>query len=83
MDTEIKKIKAFKDESEIINKIIVGDCLEVMKNIKDNTFDMIFADPPYNMQLQNELYRPNNTKVDAVDNDVQWIKSNPMPNFSF
>lgn len=74
MKTEIKKIKIFKDESEIINKIIVGDCLESMKKIKDNTFDMIFADPPYNMQLQNELYRPNNTKVDAVDDE--WDKFN-------
>ncbi len=49
MTNVIKKIKDFKDESEIINKIIVGDCLEVMKNIKDNTFDMIFADPLYNL----------------------------------
>ena len=46
MNTEIKKIKTFNDESEIINKIIVGDCLEIMKKIKDNTFDVIFADPP-------------------------------------
>ncbi len=74
MNTEIKKIKTFKDESEIVNKIIVGDCLEAMKKIKDNTFDMIFADPPYNMQLQNELYRPNNTKVDAVDDE--WDQFN-------
>lgn len=74
MNTDIKKIKTFNDESEIINKIIVGDCLEAMKKIKDNTFDMIFADPPYNMQLQNELYRPNNTKVDAVDDE--WDKFN-------
>jgi len=69
MNTEIKKIMAFNDELQIINKIIVGDCLEVMKKIKDNTFDMIFADPPYNMQLQNELYWPNNTKVDGVDDE--------------
>ena len=74
MNTDIKKIKSFKDESEIINKIIVCDCLEVIKNIKDNTFDMIFAYPPYNMQLQNELYRPNNTKVDAFDDE--WDQFN-------
>ncbi|OQA38463.1 MAG: Modification methylase DpnIIB [Parcubacteria group bacterium ADurb.Bin316] len=79
MNTDIKKIKSFKDESEIINKIIVGDCLEVMKNIKDNTFDMIFADPPYNMQLQNELYRPNNTKVDAVDDE--WDQFNGFEHY--
>jgi len=49
----IKKIKNFSNQSEIINSIIIGDCLEVMKKINDNTFDMVFADPPYNMQLQN------------------------------
>lgn len=69
---KIKKIKNFKKGGDIVNNIIVGDCMEVMKNIKDNTFDMIFADPPYNMQLQNELYRPNNTKVDAVNDE--WDK---------
>ena len=44
MQTNIKKIKTFNNESDIINKIIIGDCLEVMKKIKDNTFDVIFAD---------------------------------------
>jgi len=65
--TDIKKVKNISNNDSLINKIIVGDCMEVMQKIKDNTFDMIFADPPYNMQLQNELYRPNNTKVAAVD----------------
>ena len=54
---EIKKVKNFQTQSEIVNSIVVGDCFEVMKKIDNNTFDMIFADPPYNMQLQNELYR--------------------------
>jgi len=49
------------------------------EKIKDNTFDMIFADPPYNMQLQNELYRPNNTKVDAVDDE--WDKFNSFGHY--
>ena len=65
--TDIKKVKNISNNDSLINKIIVSDCMEVMQKIKDNTFDMIFADPPYNMQLQNELYRPNNTKVAAVD----------------
>ncbi|MGP6207708.1 site-specific DNA-methyltransferase [Cuniculiplasma sp. SKW3] len=37
-----------------------------MKQIPDNSIDLIFADPPYNLQLENELYRPNETKVDGV-----------------
>ena len=50
-----------------INTIIRGDCIEELKKIPENSIDLIFADPPYNMQLKNALYRPNNTKVDGVD----------------
>ncbi|MDD3120615.1 MAG: DNA methyltransferase [Candidatus Gracilibacteria bacterium] len=49
-----------------VNKIIQGDCIENLKKIPDKSVDLIFADPPYNMQLKNELYRPNNSKVDGV-----------------
>jgi DNA modification methylase len=55
-----------------INTIIQGDCIDVLKNFSDNSMDLIFADPPYNMQLENALYRPNNTKVDGVDD--AWDK---------
>ena len=115
-----------------------GDCLQVLARIPDKSVDLIFADPPYNLQIKNELYRHNQTKVDGVDdnwdkfasfneyddftrkwlkecsrvlkdtgtiwvigsynnifrvgaimldlgywilNDVQWFKTNPMPNF--
>jgi DNA modification methylase len=54
------------------NKIIVGDCIEELKKLPPNSVDLIFADPPYNMQLQGELWRPNHTKVDAVNDD--WDK---------
>ncbi|GHU25956.1 hypothetical protein FACS1894164_16340 [Spirochaetia bacterium] len=52
--------------------ILHGDCIEKLKEIPDNTIDLIFADPPYNMQLKNILYRPNNTKVAGVDDT--WDK---------
>jgi site-specific DNA-methyltransferase (adenine-specific) len=55
-----------------INKIIHGDCVEVMNSFPPASIDLIFADPPYNLQLQNELHRPNMTKVDAVDDE--WDK---------
>lgn len=55
-----------------LNKIYQGDCIELLKKIPDDSIDLIFADPPYNLQLNGELYRPNQTKVDAV-NDV-WDK---------
>ena len=57
---------------EMIGRVIHGDCLEIMKQIPDGTVDLVFGDPPYNLQLQNELIRPNRTKVDAVDDD--WDK---------
>ncbi len=50
-----------------LNQIIEGDCIEVLNSLPAGCIDLIFADPPYNLQLQNELYRPNMTKVDAVD----------------
>ncbi|HEY3311774.1 MAG TPA: site-specific DNA-methyltransferase [Anaerolineales bacterium] len=55
-----------------LNTILQGDCREVMSGLPENSVDMIFADPPYNLQLQNELYRPNQTRVDAVDDG--WDK---------
>ena len=48
------------------NQIIQGDCVEVMHSMPAESADLIFADPPYNLQLRNELHRPNMTKVDAV-----------------
>jgi DNA modification methylase len=56
----------------MINTIIQGDCIEELKKFPGNSMDLIFADPPYNMQLKNTLYRPNNTKVDGVDDT--WDK---------
>ena len=55
-----------------INRLILGDCIKEMKNIADNSVDMIFADPPYNLQLGEGLTRPNNTIVNGVNNN--WDK---------
>jgi len=49
------------------DKLINGDSLEELKKIPDETFDLIFADPPYNLQLKNELTRPDRSKVSAVN----------------
>jgi modification methylase len=53
-------------------EILVGDAVEIMNRLEQGTADMIFADPPYNLQLQGELVRPNNTRVDGVD--AGWDK---------
>ncbi len=55
-----------------LNNIYQGDCVELLKQVPSNSVDLIFADPPYNLQLNGELYRPNQTKVDAVTDD--WDK---------
>ncbi len=52
-----------------IDQVIEGDCLQVLETFPDETFDVVFADPPYNLQLAQELWRPNQTLVDAVDDD--------------
>ena len=50
-----------------LNQIIQGGCVESLNALPEKSIDLIFADPPYNLQLHNELHRPNMTKVDAVD----------------
>lgn len=50
-----------------LNSILAGDCIEIMRSLPEASVDLIFADPPYNLQLKGDLHRPNNTKVDAVD----------------
>lgn len=49
-----------------VNSILHGDCIEILKSLPRSSVDLIFADPPYNLQLRNDLYRPNMTKVNAV-----------------
>jgi site-specific DNA-methyltransferase (adenine-specific) len=56
----------------LLNQILHGDCIEILKSLPENSVDLIFADPPYNLQLRNDLYRPNMTKVDAVNDG--WDK---------
>ncbi|MHA1108064.1 MAG: DNA-methyltransferase, partial [Alphaproteobacteria bacterium] len=47
--------------------ILVGDCVEHMAALPEKSIDMVFADPPYNLQLSGELHRPNNSRVDGVE----------------
>lgn len=54
------------------NVILQGDCVELMRTLPDASVDLVFADPPYNLQLANRLHRPDQSVVDAVDDD--WDK---------
>ena len=58
--------------SKLTNRIINGDSLKELKNIPSESFNLIFADPPYNLQLKKELNRPDSSKVNAVND--KWDK---------
>jgi len=47
--------------------IIEGDCIEAMRALPEKSVDLVFADPPYNLQLKEQLFRPDNSRVDGVD----------------
>src|SRR4051812_46917327 len=55
-----------------VNQVLDGDCVAAMNALPEASVDLVFADPPYNLQLAGNLLRPNNTRVDGVDND--WDK---------
>ncbi len=54
------------------DEIIIGDCLAELASLPDASVDLVFADPPYNLQLEGALSRPDHSVVDAVDDD--WDK---------
>src|SRR5213593_2068112 len=59
-------------ESSESARIVVGDCVAEMAKIAASSVDLVFADPPYNLQLQGDLKRPDDSRVDAVDD--AWDK---------
>ena len=54
------------------SRILVGDCVEEMSKLPAGSVDLVFADPPYNLQLEGDLKRPDDSHVDAVTED--WDK---------
>src|ERR1700694_4574279 len=61
-----------KFESDPSSRIVVGDCVAEMSKLPAGSVDLVFADPPYNLQLKGDLKRPDESHVDAVNND--WDK---------
>ena len=69
---KIKRVEAPSIATEMpaalpLNQILQGDCVAHMAALPENSVDLIFADPPYNLQLGGDLSRPDQSKVDAVD----------------
>jgi modification methylase len=59
-------------ESPYRDRIVIGDCVAEMAKLAAESVDLVFADPPYNLQLRGDLKRPDDSRVDAVDDD--WDK---------
>lgn len=58
-----------------LNQILSGDCVAEMNALPEGSIDLIFADPPYNLQLKGDLHRPDSSKVDAVDDHWDQFES--------
>ncbi len=65
--------------SNFSNKILNGDCLRELKKIPNKTFDLVFADPPYNMQIGEKLTRPDSSKVYGVND--KWDQFNNFKDY--
>ena len=50
-----------------LNQILQGNCIEILNTLPENSVDLVFADPPYNLQLEQGLTRPDQSRVDGVD----------------
>ncbi len=70
--TSLKAQPAFENPALALDTIRVGDCLKQLALLPDASVDLVFADPPYNLQLEGALSRPDHSLVDAVDDD--WDK---------
>ena len=65
--------------SKISNKILNSDCLKELKKIPDKSFNLVFADPPYNMQIGKKLTRPDSSKVNGVND--KWDQFNNFKHY--
>jgi len=60
---------------DALDRVVEGDCVERMRALPDGCVDLVFADPPYNLQLKGDLHRPDNSKVDAVNDHWDQFSS--------
>ncbi len=73
----VRKAKApAVDKADLpLGQILDGDCVAAMRTLPDNSVDLVFADPPYNLQLGGDLNRPDGSHVDAVTDDWDHFDS--------
>ena len=70
--SQIQVARTGTSSAGLIDAIIPGDCIEAMESLAPSSVDLVFADPPYNLQLEGSLSRPDQSLVDAVDDE--WDK---------
>ena len=58
--------EAKADIAPLLDKVLLGDCLEELRRLPSRSVDLVFADPPYNLQLSGTLHRPDQSRVDGV-----------------
>lgn len=64
---------------DIKDKLFLGDCIDLLEDFPEECVDVVFADPPYNLQLEKELYRPNETRVNGVEET--WDKFSSLEEY--
>ena len=72
------EVREVLDETAF-DRVYQGDCVEIMNAMPAGSVDLIFADPPYNLQLQGELHRPDQSRVDGVE--AEWDKFDSMDSY--
>ena len=68
--------KKKKIGNDILNKVHITDSIAFMKSLPEKSVDMVFADPPYNLQFYGDLFRPDQTYVKGVSEDWDKFDSN-------
>ena len=71
LDTSI----SISSQPDWLNTILKGDCVAALDRLPEKSVDVVFADPPYNLQLDGDLHRPDQSKVDAVDDHWDQFES--------
>jgi len=71
----LDELSPVSQQSQWLDTILKGDCVAALDRLPEKSVDMIFADPPYNLQLDGELHRPDQSRVDAVDDHWDQFES--------
>ena len=71
----VDDLSLHSEQSGWLDTILKGDCVAALNRLPENSVDVIFADPPYNLQLDGDLHRPDQSKVAAVDDAWDQFES--------